>query len=122
MNNPFKLQQKRYLAVILGTDYISYPNALVLTILPRLDTFRKDVRLKWAIKAKNDPRHSDLFPLTNSEKTTRNKTKFVNQFCRGVKLYKSTITYMRTEQILKTEGPFFNIDFKIWMYFQVILY
>jgi hypothetical protein len=92
-----ELQQKRCLAVILGTDYINYSNALGLTMLPRLDTFRKDACLKWAIKAQNDPKHSELFPLTTSQRTTRYRIKFEEQFCKSVKLYKSTIPYMRRE-------------------------
>ena len=45
-----ELQQKRCLGVILGSDYISYSNALALTSLPRLDQLRKITCLKWAIK------------------------------------------------------------------------
>ena len=94
-NAKLELQQKRCLAIILGTDYISYSNALGLTMLPRLDNFRRDACIKWAIKAQNDPKHSDLFPLTTSQRTTRYRIKFEEQFCRSVKLYKSTIPYMR---------------------------
>ena len=92
-----QLQQKRCLAVILGYEYVGYSNALVLTSLTRLDYLRKDSCLQWAIKAQSNPKLLDLFPLANSERTTRNRTKFVEQFCRGAKLYKSAVPYMRRE-------------------------
>ena len=97
LSSKLELQQKRCLGVILGSDYIDYSNALALTSLPRLDKLRKETCLKWAIKAQSDPKHSDLFPLLNSQKNTRSKTKFLEQFCRGSKLYKSAIPYMRRE-------------------------
>ena len=92
-----ELQQKRCLGVILGPEYISYSNALTLTSLPRLDKLRTDTCIKWAIKAQSDPKHSDLFPLLDSQKNTRSNTKFLEQFSRGSKLYKSAIPYMRRE-------------------------
>ena len=49
-----EMQQKRSLAVILGTEYRSYRNSLSLTSLPRLDSL-----------------HTDLFPLNNSQIATR---------------------------------------------------
>ena len=69
-----ELQQKRCLAVILGSDYLHYSNALTQTSLPRLDKLRKDTCLKWAIKAQSDPKHSDLFPLSNPQYNTRSNT------------------------------------------------
>jgi hypothetical protein len=46
-----ELQQKRSLAIILGSDYQNYKNALLLTSLPRLDTLMGEACLQWAIKA-----------------------------------------------------------------------
>ena len=70
-----EMQQKRCLAVILGTEYRSYSHALSILNLPRLDHLRKTASLKWAIKAQQDPKHSSLFrPNTNN---TRQKSKFM---------------------------------------------
>ena len=57
----FELQQKRSLAVILGSDYRCFNNALTLTSLQILDTLRETYCLKWAIKTMSNPKHSDLF-------------------------------------------------------------
>ena len=46
-----ELQQKRCLAVILGSQYRSYTHALSVTSLPRLDTLRAEACLKWALTA-----------------------------------------------------------------------
>ena len=87
-----ELQQKRSLAVILGSDYRSYNNALTLTSLPRLDNLRETNYLKWAIKTQANPKHSDMFPLNLNN--TRQTNKFIEIFCRGSKLYKSAIPSM----------------------------
>ena len=70
-----ELQQKRSLACILGLDFRGYSHALTLTSLPRLDTFRAEACLKWAIKAQANPQHTDLFPLNLSQALTRFKQK-----------------------------------------------
>ena len=72
-----ELQQKRCLAVILGTQYRSYCNALSVTSLPRLDSSRIEACLKWSIQAQRIPLHSDLFPLNNSEVNTRWRKKYL---------------------------------------------
>ena len=64
LSRKLELQQKRCLAVILGSEYQSYSYALSLTLLPRLDTLREQTCLKWAIKNQLDPKHTHLFPLT----------------------------------------------------------
>ena len=91
-----ELQQKRCLAVILGIDYKQYSSALIITNLPRLDKLREKACLKWSLKAQSNPSHTHMFPL-NLNETTRHSTRFVEQFCRGVKLYKSTIPSMIRE-------------------------
>ena len=42
LSQKLELQQKRSLAVILGTNYRSYSHALTVTSLPRLDILRKE--------------------------------------------------------------------------------
>lgn len=93
LSRKIELQQKRCLAVILGTEYHSYSSALLLTSLPRLDTLREQTCLKWALKNQLDPKHSHLFPLT--KRVTRTSKKFEEQFCRGSKLYKSAVPSMQ---------------------------
>ena len=96
-SHKLELQQKRSLAVILGTEYKHYSQALILTALPRLDILRGKACLKWSLKAQSDPRHTDLFPLSQNETNTRHSNKFTEQLCRGAKLYKSTIPSMIRE-------------------------
>ena len=91
-----ELQQKRCLAVILGTDYKKYSSALIITGLPRLDKLREKACLKWSLKAQSNPSHTHMFPLNQNE-TTRHSTKFLEQFCRGAKLYNSAIPSMIRE-------------------------
>ena len=92
LSRKLELQQKRSLAVVLGTDYRSYSNALSLTNLPRLDDLRETACLKWAIKAQQDPKHAHLFKL--NENNTRRKSKFIEPLCRTTKYYKSAIPNM----------------------------
>ena len=92
LSRKLELQQKRSLAVILGSEYKSYSNALTLTSLPRLDDLRETNCLKWAIKARANPQHTDLFPLNHNN--TRQTNKFIEQFCRGSRLYNSAIPSM----------------------------
>ena len=94
LSQKLELQQIRSLAVILGSQYRSYSQALTLTCLPRLDTLRSEACTKWALKAHNDPLHSDIFPLNTSTVNTRFRTKFKEYFCHTMKFYKSTIPSM----------------------------
>jgi hypothetical protein len=92
LSRKLEMQQKRSLAVILGQEYGSYSNALLVLNLPRLDNLRETAFLKWALKAQQDPRHSDLLlPNTNN---TRHKSRFIEPLCRTTKYYKSAIPSM----------------------------
>ena len=66
----------------------------MITALPRLDALREEQSLKWALKAQIHPKHSDMFPLTQSDINTRYKKKFQEYFCRSSKYYNSSIPYM----------------------------
>ena len=94
LSEKLELQQKRCLAVILGSQYRSYSHAIVLTRLPRLDTLRSEVFTKWAMKALKDPLHSNIFPLNPSTVNTRFRNKFKEYICYTEKFYKSTIPSM----------------------------
>ena len=65
LSRKLDLQEKAW-AIILGSQYKSYSNALTLTQLPRLDTLH--------------PKHTDLFPLGQAEVNTRNRNMFREYF------------------------------------------
>ena len=94
LSQRIELQQKRSLAVILGSKYRSYINALSLTSLPRLDILREEACLAWAIKAQSNPHHTDLFPLNQSEVQTRWRPKDKEYKCRTDKFYRSAVPSM----------------------------
>ena len=81
LSHKLELQQRRSLAVILGSQYRSYRHALSLTSLPRLDTLREEACLKWALRAQENPLHTDIFPLNTSEVNTRYRSKFTEYLC-----------------------------------------
>ena len=89
-----EFQQKRALAIILGSKYQSYKNAVSLTSLPRLDTLRGEACLRWATKAQGNPLHADLFPLNPSEVETRWRPKYKEYKCRTDKFYRSAVPSM----------------------------
>ena len=92
LSKKLEIQQKRSLAVILGTEYGSYSNALILLNLPRLDELHETASLKWALKAQQDPKHSHLFRQNTNK--TRRKSTFIEPLCRTTKYYKSSIPSM----------------------------
>ena len=89
-----ELQQRRSLAIILGSQYRNYDNARSLVNLPRLDNLRQEACLNWAIKASSNPKHTHLFPLSSSNVDTRNRKKYAEYFCRSAKYYKSAVPSM----------------------------
>ena len=89
-----ELEQKRSLAIILGSNYQNYKNALFLTSLPRLDTLREAACLRCAIKAQKNPQHRDLFPINQSQANTRLKKNIIEYKCKGSKFYNSAIPAM----------------------------
>ena len=68
-----ELQQKRSLAIILGTEYVNYKHARSLVNLPDLERWREEACLKWARKAQAHPKHSHLFPKNTTYMNTRHK-------------------------------------------------
>ena len=91
LSSRLELQQKRVLAIILGSQYRNYSHALQLTALPRLDTLREEACLKWALRSQSHPKHSDLFPLNQSTVNTRFRNKFKEYFCHSAKFYNSAM-------------------------------
>ena len=94
LSQKLELQQKRSLAVILGSQYRSYSHALSVTCLPRLDILRSEAFTKWALKAQKDPLHRDLFQLNPSTVNTRFRNMFSEPICHTEKFYKSTVPSM----------------------------
>ena len=94
LSHKLELQQRRSLAVILGSQYRNYRHALSLTSLPRLDTLREEACLKWALRAQENPLHTDIFPLNNSQVNTRYRSKFREYLCFSSKYYNSAVPYM----------------------------
>ena len=94
LSQKLELQQKKSFAIILGNQYRSYQHACSLLELPRLDFLREKACLKWALKSKQNPKHSHLFPLNTSKVDTRQKRKFVEYFCHSAKYFKSAVPYM----------------------------
>ena len=81
LSKKLEMQQKRCLTVILGTEYRSYSHALSILDLPRLYQLRETVSLKWAIKAQQDPKNSNLFkPNTNNSLRSRTVRTIRNDF------------------------------------------
>ena len=89
-----ELQQRRSLVIILGSQYRNYDYARTLTNLPRLDNLRQEACLNWALKARSNPKHSHLFPLSPSNVNTRNRKKYAEYFCRSAKYYNSAVPSM----------------------------
>jgi hypothetical protein len=94
LSHKLELQQRKSLAIILGSQYRSYSHARSLTQLPRLDDLREKACLEWAIKAQGNPKHSHLFPMNQSNVNTRYRNKFLEYLCHTVKYYNSAIPYM----------------------------
>ena len=94
LSHALELQQKRSLCIILGSQYRSYNNALLLTNLPRLETLREKACLQWALKAQLNPKHSNLFPLNPSEVNTRYRKKYAEYFCHSARFYNSAVPSM----------------------------
>ena len=80
-------QQKRSLAIILGSDYRSYDQARSQTNLPELDQLREEACQKWALKAQASQKHSHLFPLNTSQLKTRHREKLREPSCKRARYY-----------------------------------
>ena len=87
-------QQKRSLAIILGSKYRNYEHARILVNLPSLKTLRDSACLKWALKAAANPQHSHLFPLSQSQTITRHRQKYQEYKCKGSRFYHSAVPAM----------------------------
>ena len=87
-------QQKRSLAIILGSDYRSYDQARSQTNLPELDQLREEACQKWALKAQASQKHSHLFTVNTSQLVTRHREKFREPSCKTARYYNSAVPSM----------------------------
>ena len=94
LSQRLELQQKRSFAIILGPKYSGYKGACDSLNLPRIDKLRDLASLKWAMKAKDNSKHSHLFPLNKCPVETRNKKKFSEYSCKSAKYFNSAVPYM----------------------------
>ena len=90
--------QKVALHIILGTDYISYSQALGTVNLKRLSTRREDICLKFAKKSIKNPKFSQWFSLSENLpqgiQTRSKKTLLKPVITRTNKYAKSTLPYI----------------------------
>ena len=89
-----ELQQKRSLAIILGTEYRNYSHARSQTNIPELEILQEEACLKWANKAQANPQHRHLFPLNELTANTMYKKVFREYNRKGATYFNSAIPYM----------------------------
>ena len=87
--------QKACLAIILGQRYISYSNALQITLLNRLDTRRESLCLNFARSAIKNPKFTNWFVEdTQVIETRRLKKNLKDLHSRTKRFRESTIPYL----------------------------
>ena len=89
--------QQTALKVILGDSYINYETALRKLDMENLDSRRRNLCLRFAIKASRNPKCREMFPVndTNHTMNTRKHDKFKVQHANTARLKKFSIIYMQ---------------------------
>ena len=89
--------QKTALKVILGDSYINYETALRKLDMENLDSRRRNLCLRFAIKASRNPKCREMFPVNDKNHTmnTRKHDKFKVQHANTARLKKFSIIYMQ---------------------------
>ena len=85
--------QKAALKIILGQNYSSYEDALIITNLKSLKDRRQERSLKFALKATKHPENRKMFPVNENVNmlNTRNSEKFHVNFAHTEVYKKSAI-------------------------------
>ena len=85
--------QKASLKIILGQNYSSYEDALMLTSLKSLKDRRQERSFKFALKAIKHPENKKMFPVNEREcaQNTRNSEKYYVNFAHTETYKKSAI-------------------------------
>ena len=87
--------QKTALHIILGENYRSYSSALKTLGVKKLSERRKQLCLKFAIKAEKHPKFSKWFKPNKRKTTTRQlQPKYCEVFVKKNRFKKSSICYM----------------------------
>ena len=101
--NDIERVQKACLAIILGKNYTSYPNALEQTGLEKLNSRRDSLSLNFARKSIKNPKFKNWFVEDVKTTNTRRMKKNVKEVQTRTKRFrKSAIPYMTT--LLNTKG------------------
>ena len=94
-SNDLEMIQKKSFAIILGSKYKSYQNALKTLNQEMLSTRRLNHCKTFANKCLNHPRHSDLFQVNPRYSShSRTKKKFLEPKCRTTRYYNSAIPFL----------------------------
>ena len=86
--------QKKAFAIILGSGYRSYRNALEKLSQDTLYTRRLQLCKNFAEKCNKNPRHADLFTPNPRYTNLRNKKKFLEPKCSTSRYYKSAVPFL----------------------------
>ena len=91
-----EMVQKKALAIILGSEYKSYSNAMSVLSLDTLQTRRGKLSTTFAEKCTKHPRHTDMFNPNKryTIKGGRKKLKYKEPLCKKSRYYKSAIPYL----------------------------
>ena len=95
--NDLERIQKSALKIILGQNYISYPNALKVLDLEKLSDRREKLCLNFAIKAAKHESCKGMFPLNTEHKiNTRYREKYKVKHSNTDRMKTSALVYMQT--------------------------
>ena len=94
-SNDIEMIQKKALAIILGSEYKNYSNALRALSQETLHTRRTNLAYNFAVKCTENPRHSDLF-IENPRYSgnTNRKLKYIQPKCKTDRYYKSAVPFL----------------------------
>ena len=94
-SNNLEMIQKKSFAIILGSKYKSYRNALLSLSQDTLHSRRLKLCSNFAIKCTKHSRHSDLFkPNPRYTNNPRNKHKFIQPMAKTTRYYKSAVPFL----------------------------
>ena len=94
-SNEIEMLQKKAFAIILGSQYKSYSNALKVLAQERLNTRRLKLCTTFAQKCTKHPRHADLFqPNPRYPLNPRSKNKYLTPKCKTTRYYKSAVPFL----------------------------
>ena len=93
-SNDLEMLQKKAFAIILGSGYRSYRNALEKLSQDTLYTRRLQLCKNFAEKCNKNPRQTDLFTPNPRYTNLRSKKKFLEPKCSTSRYYKSAVPFL----------------------------